>query len=52
VSFLWKLNKPVPIEIEIGPSDGNFVVVSKGLSGGEKLLLHDPRKVLVNESGS
>jgi RND family efflux transporter MFP subunit len=52
VSFLWKMNKAEPIEIETGPSDGNFVVVTKGLSGGEKLLLHDPRKVLVNEPRS
>jgi RND family efflux transporter MFP subunit len=52
VSFLWKMNKAEAIEIETGPSDGSFVVVTKGLSGGEKLLLHDPRKVLVNEPNS
>ncbi|MCK5359071.1 MAG: HlyD family efflux transporter periplasmic adaptor subunit [Gammaproteobacteria bacterium] len=52
VSFLWKMNKAEPIEIEIGPSDGNFVVITKGLSGGEKLLLHDPREVMVNEPSS
>jgi len=52
VSFLWKMNKAEPVEIETGPSDGNFVVVTKGLSGGEKLLLHDPRKVLVNKPSS
>lgn len=52
VSFLWKMNKAQPVEIETGPSDGNFVVVTRGLSGGEKLLLHDPRQVLVNEPSS
>ena len=52
VSFLWKMNKAEPIEIETGPSDGDFVVVTRGLSGGEKLLLHDPRKVLMNEPSS
>jgi len=52
VSFMWKMNKAEAIEIETGPSDGNYVVVTKGLSGGEKLLLHDPRKVLVNEPNS
>ncbi|HDH17167.1 MAG TPA: HlyD family efflux transporter periplasmic adaptor subunit, partial [Gammaproteobacteria bacterium] len=52
VSFLWKMNKAEAIAIEIGPSDGQFVVVTKGLSGGEKLLLHDPRKVLGGEPAS
>lgn len=46
VSFLWKMNKAEAVAIETGPSDGQFVVVTKGLSGGEKLLLHDPREVL------
>ena len=30
----------------------NYIVVTKGLSGGEKLLLHDPRKTLVTEPGA
>ena len=52
VSFLWKMNRVEPVEIETGSSDGHFVVVTKGLSGGEKLLLHDPRKVLLDEPSS
>ncbi|MEA1889703.1 MAG: HlyD family efflux transporter periplasmic adaptor subunit [Pseudomonadota bacterium] len=52
VSFLWKLNKAEAVAIETGPSDGQFVVVTKGLSGGEKLLLHDPREILGNEPAS
>lgn len=52
VSFLWKMNRVEPVEIETGSSDGHFVVVTKGLTGGEKLLLHDPRKVLVDEPSS
>ncbi len=52
VSFLWKMNKAVAVAIETGPSDGRFVVVTKGLSGGEKLLLHDPREVLGSEPAS
>ena len=49
VSFLWKMNKAEAVAIETGPSDGNFIVITQGLSGGEKLLLHDPREALNEE---
>lgn len=52
VSFLWRRNKAELVAIETGPSDGRFVVVTKGLSGGEKLLLHDPREVIANKPAS
>lgn len=52
VSFLWKLNKAEAVAIETGPSDGNYIIVTKGLSGGERLLLHDPRETLVTEPGA
>ena len=52
VSFLWKMNKAEAIAIETGPSDGNYIIVTEGLSGGEKLLLHDPRETLVTEPGA
>ncbi|MGB5224936.1 MAG: HlyD family efflux transporter periplasmic adaptor subunit [Arenicellales bacterium] len=52
VSFLWKMNQAEAVAIETGPSDGNYIVVTKGLSGGEKLLLHDPRKTLATEPGA
>lgn len=49
VSFLWKTNKAEAVAIETGQSDGNFIVITQGLSGGEKLLLHDPREALNEE---
>ena len=52
VGFLWKMNKAEAVAIETGPSDGNYIIVTKGLSGGEKLLLHDPRETLVTEPGA
>ncbi len=52
VSFLWKKDRVEAVEIETGSSDGRFVVITKGLAGGEELLLHDPRKVLVDEPSS
>jgi HlyD family secretion protein len=52
VSFLWKMNKAEAVVIETGPSDGNYIVITSGLTGGEKLLLHDPRESLVKEPGA
>lgn len=52
VSFLWKMNKAEAVVIETGPSDGNYIVITSGLIGGEKLLLHDPRESLVKEPGA
>lgn len=52
VSFLWNMNKAEAVAIETGPSDGNYIIVTRGLSGGEKLLLHDPRETLVTEPGA
>ena len=48
VCFRWSATRVEPVEVEIGPSDGRHVVVTRGLAGGEKLLLHDPREVIEN----
>ena len=44
--------RPRPREVVLGPSNADFVVVEKGLSRGERVLLRDPEAALPDFSGA
>jgi HlyD family secretion protein len=46
------LRRPRPREVVLGPSNADFVVVEKGLSRGERVLLRDPEAALPDFSGA
>ena len=39
-------------EVVLGPSSADFVVIEKGLSRGERVLLRDPEAALPEYSGA
>jgi HlyD family secretion protein len=43
---------PRPREVVLGPSNADFVVVEKGLSPGDRVLLRDPEAALPDFSGA
>jgi HlyD family secretion protein len=43
--------RPRPREVVLGPSNADFVVVEKGLSRGDRVLLRDPEAALPDFSG-
>ena len=44
--------RPRPREVVLGPSNADFVVVEKGLSRGDRVLLRDPETALPDFSGA
>ena len=44
--------RPRPREVVLGPSSADFVVIEKGLSRGERVLLRDPEAALPDFSGA
>ncbi len=44
--------KPRPREVVLGPSNADFVVVEKGLSRGDRVLLRDPEAAVPDFSGA
>jgi HlyD family secretion protein len=44
--------RPRPREVVLGPSSADFVVIEKGLSRGERVLLRDPETALPEFSGA
>jgi HlyD family secretion protein len=44
--------RPRPREVVLGPSNADFVVIEKGLSRGERVLLRDPEAALPDFSGA
>jgi multidrug efflux pump subunit AcrA (membrane-fusion protein) len=44
--------RPRPREVVLGPSNADFVVVEKGLSRGERVLLRNPETALPDFSGA
>jgi HlyD family secretion protein len=44
--------RPRPREVVLGPSSADFVVVEKGLSRGDRVLLRDPEAALPDFSGA
>jgi multidrug efflux pump subunit AcrA (membrane-fusion protein) len=44
--------RPRPCEVVLGPSNADFVVVEKGLSRGDRVLLRDPETALPDFSGA
>jgi len=44
--------RPRPREVVLGPSNADFVVIEKGLSRGERVLLRDPEAALPEFSGA
>jgi multidrug efflux pump subunit AcrA (membrane-fusion protein) len=44
--------RPRPREVVLGPSSADFVVIEKGLSRGERVLLRDPEAALPEFSGA
>ncbi|HSD27735.1 MAG TPA: efflux RND transporter periplasmic adaptor subunit [Vicinamibacteria bacterium] len=44
--------KPRPREVVLGPSNADFVVVEKGLSRGDRVLLRDPEAAAPDFSGA
>ncbi len=44
--------RPRPREVVLGPSNADFVVIEKGLSRGERVLLHDPESAPPDFSGA
>ncbi len=44
--------RPRPREVVLGPSNADFVVVEKGLSRGDRVLLRDPEAALPDFSGA
>jgi multidrug efflux pump subunit AcrA (membrane-fusion protein) len=44
--------RPRPREVVLGPSSADFVVIEKGLSRGERVLLRDPEAALPEYSGA
>ena len=45
-------HRPRPREVVLGPSSADFVVIEKGLSRGERVLLRDPEAALPEFSGA
>lgn len=50
---VYTLGSKIPVrhEVVLGKSDGNNVIIEKGLNGGERVCLRDPTKEL-NEAGA
>ena len=44
--------RPRPREVVLGPSSADFVVIEKGLSRGDRVLLRDPEAALPDFSGA
>ena len=44
--------RPRPREVVLGPSSADYVVIEKGLSRGDRVLLRDPEAALPDFSGS
>jgi HlyD family secretion protein len=44
--------RPRPREVVLGPSSADFVVIEKGLSPGDRVLLRDPEAALPDFSGA
>jgi HlyD family secretion protein len=42
VAYRMNGSSPEPQDVEIGPKNGNYVVVTSGLAAGEKVTLKDP----------
>jgi len=44
--------RPQPREVVLGPSSADFVVIEKGLSPGDRVLLRDPEASLPDFSSA
>jgi multidrug efflux pump subunit AcrA (membrane-fusion protein) len=44
--------RPRPREVVLGPSSADFVVIEKGVSRGDRVLLRDPEAAVPDFSGA